>query len=86
MCRLTQQSQAFKERNTDTPITPSDNSSKFSNAGIKQAINATKSDWRSHKTCCHKADQPLATSAWLERGVKEGKVADPCPRLLSSEV
>lgn len=79
MFRLTQQSQALKERNMDTPIIPSDNSSKFSNTGTKQAINATNSDWRSHKTCCPKSDEPLATWAWLERGVGGGRGQTPAP-------
>lgn len=72
MCCLTQQSQALKEINMDTLIIPSDNSPKFSFSGIKQAINERNSNWRIHKTCCHKAAQTLATWARLERGVIEG--------------
>lgn len=76
MFRLTQQAQALKERDTDTPIVPSDNSSKFSNAGTKKAINAINSDWRSHKTRCHQADDPLE-HGWREGSGGEGGRALP---------
>lgn len=83
MFRLTQQAQALKERDTDTPIVPSDSSSKFSNAGTKKVINATNSDWRSYETHCHQAGDPLE-HGW--RGGSGGEGAEPCPGLLSSAV
>lgn len=82
MFRLTQQSQALKERNTGTPIIPGDNSGEFSNAGVKQQTaigGTTKPD------ATRQSSHLLLEWGWKER-VWEGRGPDPCPRLFGSGV
>lgn len=84
MFRLTQQSQALKERNTDTPIIPGDNSSKFSNAGIKQAINATVIGGATKPAATRQISHLTLEHVWRE-GSGRGR-AQTLPRLLGSGV
>lgn len=82
MFRLTQQSQALKERNTGTPIIPCDSSGEFSNAGVKHLPTVggtTKPD-----ATRQSSHLPLE-GGWKE-GVREGRGPDPCPRLFGSGV